>query len=574
MEIMDMCIYSKIFWRQVMDFINDAVVTFDAFADAFNHAPLFLSLSFEMSYGNEELLSTLARLHDSFLPSLYQGFMVISNSGVDATSNISGGSLPNVTLSLRTLSMRIVSLGWKLLDFCYLRNDSIEDVLQSTTKMFPAKVDDPAIRGDIIVQTFRDINGQVLHNLPRSSGGTFLQNLEFSYNILRKIDGLRSSGWISIDEDQSQYLYQIATPPHLMSWEKEQKLPINSQNDKLPIDEDSVIIESKISQIKDLFPDYGKGFLSACLEVYNQNPEEVIQRILEGTLHNDLLSLDTSLEQVPPPKSVSQNQSYKGKGKLVEPISLNPSDKGKGKLVEPISLDPSDKGKGKLVEPISHSSNILPSKVDLAAARKAQESVYSSSSHGRFMRKSKGNVDGPDSEILDSMAAKDSIRSAVLAAEYDDEYDDSFDDLGLSVVGSGFEETENSSDVISSVGGSSSRWSKKKTQFYVKEGKNYSYKVAGSVAVSSSQEAALVSQAQKETIHGLGQGGNVPLGAVKKVIDAEEQDHQNFDAQENSDSGGSSFRGRGGRRGGGGGRGSHFRKDRAMKKHFQSLGGH
>lgn len=33
---------------QVMDFINDAVVTLDAFADAYRPASFYLSLSFEM----------------------------------------------------------------------------------------------------------------------------------------------------------------------------------------------------------------------------------------------------------------------------------------------------------------------------------------------------------------------------------------------------------------------------------------------------------------------------------------------------------------------------------------------
>ncbi|KAK8642674.1 hypothetical protein V6N13_012011 [Hibiscus sabdariffa] len=41
---------------------------------------------------------------------------------------------------------------------------------------------------------------------------------------------------------------------------------------------------------------YGKGIIVACLEVWNQKPEEVIQKIIEGILHEDLQGLDSSLE--------------------------------------------------------------------------------------------------------------------------------------------------------------------------------------------------------------------------------------------------------------------------------------
>ncbi|KAJ0982117.1 hypothetical protein J5N97_010372 [Dioscorea zingiberensis] len=529
---------------EVIDFINDAIATLDAFAEAYRPAAMYFANSFELSSGNEELLSTLARLHDSLLPSLLRGLMVI-NARADG----------DAILSLKMLSFRIVKFGWKLLEFCYLSNEIIEDdVLKTSAKMFPAQVEDPVIRGDILVQTIKEINEEdSCHIQENHVTLSFLQNLEKNYSILSRISSLRTSGWIFIDEDQFQYLSHIVTPPPLKSLEKEFSFPGPSGNNKLQVDEDAIILESKISQIKDLFPEYGRGFLSACLEVYNQNPEEVIQRILEGTLHEDLTSLDTSLEQMPLPKSVPKERNDKGKGVLVEPAI---------------------------------GSSSLPTKGDLLVARRDVDGPSTgsfSSSHGRYTRKS--NKEVVESEILDLRTAKDAVRSAVLAAEYEyeDEYDDSFDDLGLSVVESGFEETENLNDGSHLPGkswgaereapsrNSTSGWaSQKKTQFYVKDGKNYSYKVSGSIGVSSAQEAAVVNQAQKEIIHGLGRGGNLPLGAVKKLTDAEEQDHEASDAMENTGRGNSNPRGRGGRRGGG----NHYRKDRAMKKHFSSVSGY
>lgn len=528
---------------EVIDFINDAVATLDAFVEAYRPAAMYFANSFELSSGNEELLKILARVHDLLLPSLVRGFMVI-NASADA----------DAILSLKMLSFRIVKFGWKLLEFCYLSNEILEDsVLATSAKMFPGQVEDPVIRGDILVQTLKEINEEVSYHIQENHVTvSFLQNLEKTYSLLSQITSLRASGWIFVDEGQFQYISHIVTPPPLKSLEKEVGFPVTSGNDKSHMDEDAVILESKISQIKDLFPEYGKGFLSACLEVYNQNPEEVIQRILEGTLHDDLLSLDTSLEQIPPPKSAAKEKNDKGKGVLVEPAI---------------------------------GSSSLPTKGGYLAVRKDIDGPSTASfpsSHGRYTRKSNNEV--IESEVLDSRTAKDAVRSAVLAAEYEyeDEYDDSFDDLGLSVVESGFEETENLSDGSPLAGkswgteseppsrNSTSRWaSQKKPQFYVKDGKNYSYKVSGSVAVSNTQEAALVNQAQKEIIHGLGRGGNLPLGAVRRLMDAEEQDHQASDAVENTGQGNPNPRGRGGRRGGG----NHYRKDRAMKKHFSSVSG-
>ncbi|OAY81317.1 Activating signal cointegrator 1 complex subunit 2 [Ananas comosus] len=559
---------------EVMDFINDAVVTLDYFVDAYRPAALLFSMSFEMSYGVEELLKTLARLHDSLLPSLHQGFTLISRT-ISSSQKLPSGTLSDIVLSINMLSKRIVKFSWKLLEFSYLNDQSIEDsLLRAVTKMFPANVEDPAIRGEIVIQAFRDIVGEAAYGLQDNlGGGTFLQNLEKDFEMLNRINRLRSNGWIFLDEEQFQYLSQIATPSS-KSLNKEPALPLSSLNNELQTDEEAAITESKISQIKDLFPDYGKGFLSACLEVYNQNPEEVIQRILEGTLHEDLLSLDTTLEQIPPRKPAPKSTKDKGKGLLQETASQK------------------DKGKGLLQEGAPQNNIVLSSKIDAKiqgdengpSSSMLSSSSSSASVYGRYTRKT--NEDLSDLAVLDSRTALDAAKTAVLAAEYEyeDEYDDSFDDLGLNIVESAYEESESSDDrkgayperasaseTEASSNKSNSRWgSQKKTQFYVKDGKNYSYKVSGSVGVSSAQEAAFVNRTQKELIHGLGRGGNVPVGAFGKQLPDEEKDNEVTNDDEGLGRGSSNPRGRGGRRGGGR---NHYRKDRAMKKHFAGLGG-
>ncbi|KAG5018420.1 hypothetical protein JHK87_014275 [Glycine soja] len=565
---------------EVMDFINDAIVSMDSFVSAYEPAAVFFSCPVEMSYGNEELLSLLARLHDSLIPSLQKGFRMIFADKQD-------GTVSNILVSLKMLKIRLVKFGWQLLHLCYLSDEVFRDSipLLAATKMFPANVEDPVIRADILVQTFREINSVSVHSQESHQKETFLQDVERNFNILSRIERLKDSGWIFIDDEQFQYISGMLSSVYKELYSATTPAP----NQTLLMDENAAITESNISQIRDLFPDYGKGFLAACLEVYDQKPEEVIQRILEGTLHEDLQKLDTSLETLPPAKATT--------------------------------VGGNDKGKGKLIDSTSASSNPV-----VRGKQQAEGTVMSSSaSLGKFVRKSRANL--PDRSILDKKDEKDTSKTAamILQYEYEDEYDDSFDDLGLSVADSGVEENETLSDQINAKSGNSwatggnsvknapdSKWgSRKRPQYFVKDGKNYSYKVAGAVAVANSDEASLVTQAQKELIHGLGCGGNLPLGAVKKVMDSYKEDdnqsqssemegrgisgnsfgrgrkesgkqiasHQQQEKQsDDSEVDGNNQRGRGrgsGRgRGGGGGRNNHYQKDRAMKKHFSGMSGY
>ncbi|KAI3688931.1 hypothetical protein L2E82_46877 [Cichorium intybus] len=567
-------------YLEVMDFINDAIVSMDVLVTAYKHAAVYFSCPVETSYGSDELLKVLARLHDSLLPSLHRGFQMIFSSKRNGNETTSSDMLPKVVISLKMLSSRIADFCWKLVNLCYLSEELFGENMPhpSASKIFPAQVEDPVIRADILVQTFREIIEECSIVQEERSLNSLLQSVEKKYQLMGRLQILCNEGWISIDNEQFQFLSGIISVP---TTTEIPKLP-SPTNTTIEMDEDNAIIESKISQIKDLFPDYGKGFISACLEVYNQNPEEVIQRILEGTLHSDLLSLDTSLPiPLPPPNPT--------------PPPIPHKDKGKGKLIDLTTPTPTPLST-KLVGPSPSST--------------------SSSSIGRFVRKSTTNVSG--SGILDvkDETSKNFALQSVL--EYEDEYDDSFDDLGLSVVDSGLDDLSEKVNSRENSAPEASRWgSRQKPQFYVKDGKNYSYKVSGSVAAANYNEANIVNQAQKEMIHGLGRGGNLPLGAVQKVVemnevvgggrgggkgndrnapvktsDGEERKvgrgrgwgRGNIVKEENvgevngeeggNEGGGERGRGRGrGRRGGGGGRSNHYRKDQAMKKHFSGLGG-
>ncbi|KAL0368948.1 UNVERIFIED_CONTAM: Activating signal cointegrator 1 complex subunit [Sesamum calycinum] len=469
-------------YLEVMDFINDSVVSLDSFVNAYKHSAVHFSSPVESSYGNEELLTTLARLHDSLLPSLQKGFNTILGTVEDRNKETSSDLLSNVFTSLKMLSTRIAKLGWKLLI-------SALSVMRHS-------------------RTIRDLTGHHTHVPAVRTWGTFIQKIQKNHNIMNRIELLQKTGWLSMDDEQYQFLSGIMMNPPQADVKEKNSTSFPVAGKKMQTDEDAAIIESKISQIRELFPEYGRGFLVACLEAYNHDAEEVIQRILEGTLHEELQSLDITLETIPPSKSAP---------------SMSRHDKGKGKLVE---------------SEITPPEIVAPTTVNTQAG---VSSGSSSSSAGRFVRKNTGDLS--DFQTLNAKKEKELAKTAALISqlEYEDEYDDSFDDLGLSVGDSGFDEPETLGDKMGSHrgrgvetdGGSSTsnadaqKWnSRKKPQFYVKDGKNYSYKVEGSVAVTSSAEAKLVNQAQKELIHGLGRGGNIPLGAVQRLTESKE-DQQN-----------------------------------------------
>uniref|UniRef100_A0A8B9SQA6 Activating signal cointegrator 1 complex subunit 2 n=1 Tax=Anas platyrhynchos TaxID=8839 RepID=A0A8B9SQA6_ANAPL len=60
-------------------------------------------------------------------------------------------------------------------------------------------------------------------------------------------------------------------------------------------------LDSLISQVKDLLPDLGEGFILACLEEYSYNAEQVINNILEDKLVPSLEKLDRTMRRQPKP---------------------------------------------------------------------------------------------------------------------------------------------------------------------------------------------------------------------------------------------------------------------------------
>lgn len=127
------------------------------------------------------------------LPSLKRGFQLLFASET-GRNEISADLRTNITVSLKMLSIRIVNFGWKLLYFCYLSDDAFDAglPLQSATKIFPAQLEDPLVRAEILIQTFREVGAFSVDQ--DGKGKTFLQQMEENHKLLDRIDLLLNKG--------------------------------------------------------------------------------------------------------------------------------------------------------------------------------------------------------------------------------------------------------------------------------------------------------------------------------------------------------------------------------------------
>jgi hypothetical protein len=65
------------------------------------------------------------------------------------------------------------------------------------------------------------------------------------------------------------------------------------------LDESYIKMTALISQILDLFPDLGEGFVEACLKHFANDVEQVTNHLLEDTLPTELANMDRSLTRKP-----------------------------------------------------------------------------------------------------------------------------------------------------------------------------------------------------------------------------------------------------------------------------------
>ncbi|KAG1697707.1 Activating signal cointegrator 1 complex subunit 2 [Nymphon striatum] len=156
-----------------------------------------------------------------------------------------------------------------------------------------------------------------------------------------------------------------------------------------------VELDSLITQVKDLLPDLGDGFVEACLDYYNYNPETVINCLLENNLPPVLQQLDRNEKCTPKPEVIAPEPS--------EPSVLesraNVFDDDEFDVFSKTQVDLSRIHIGKKN---NYQKNFLDNKKDL----KTVNEIY--------QRYTNVNAAGDEDDQFISL-------------EYDDEYDDTYD---------------------------------------------------------------------------------------------------------------------------------------------------
>lgn len=514
-------------------YIRDACITLCAFARACpSMAPLIVRQS------RATLLETLGHIHDHLVPGIEDTF--VRNSRDKSMERVSKLCL-HVELASETAAARFLLYG-------ILQSDDIGDsgAGSSSGKRSQASI----ARGEALLNVLSLLGhreGPAVGGVPVRDGGLSLAPaLARRHDLAGTIQEAMVSGSIALDDAQADYLAALMDLASLGA------APVNVQQHtehaeevQYPTDGASLKVVSAVSQVRDVLPEYGDGFIAACLEAFAGDAERTLNALLEGSLPSQCAHLDKDL-------TLQQYYSHKTKSSASE-------------LPQP----------------------------SMAALG------------GQAATQPRRQTDSLTAKYLDT---KESAYSRVVKAvaldsqwEYEDEYDDSFDEL-LHIGADGVAEGEGEGDdasldqgartvasVIDSLAlegdeeplrevtpsraplGVASQGARGKgSKVWVLEGHLYNYKKPGAQEVGSQEEAhALIQRAQEATleIHGLGPGGNVPLQPRLPASDS--PGHSNA----------ARGRGRGGRGGGGRGHpdhkwkdkhkaavGNHHRKDRAVQK--------
>ena len=253
--------------------------------------------------------------------------------------------------------------------------------------------------------------------------------LTHRYGLPGRIYAAMLNEVISLDEAQIEYVCALlgisdlaASSVPLPSWLEPQEgshqvdtTPLIQPKGMGDIVTEDVERLSLVSQVKDLLPDLGEGFIAACLDVFENSPELTINALLEGSLPKEIASLDRGMTM-----ESYQNQKWQA---VASHLAQSSGHRGTGASLEaiPSSMDGTGtRGSG--------------DRNDLSRLSNAPQHLQNMSRYTAPSVKRRG-ADTLTAKFLD---AKDSsfrqnlVLSAVdLQWEYEDEYDDSFDELML-----------------------------------------------------------------------------------------------------------------------------------------------
>ncbi|KAF1799245.1 hypothetical protein V8B55DRAFT_1361949 [Mucor lusitanicus] len=140
--------------------------------------------------------------------------------------------------------------------------------------------------------------------------GPLILDWEVEYHVAEKLDKINKDAFGG-DEERLEFLQlsmeqvrdsNMGTGPWGDNLQPQQPPAKTHQN---PAIYQNVERTSKISQIHDLFPDFGDGFIEACLDANNDDVEVVIMQLLEDSLPASVSGLDRKMERKPLPDAAT-----------------------------------------------------------------------------------------------------------------------------------------------------------------------------------------------------------------------------------------------------------------------------
>jgi len=233
---------------------------------------------------------------------------------------------------------------------------------------------------------------------------------------VKKLDALILFLGGSVSENSTQTTQETTQPTtttttqqNTQTQQNKQNKHNNSQNSNTtpnisqkPISEEEKIKrQSLITQVKELFPELGDGFIDICLHFFNDSHEAVINNLLEGSLPPELSSIDRKLP-FGANSNNSNNNAVNNKTNTTNTAASNKESKDKGKGKE----QPDERRNifsGDQFDVMTNDS------IDMSRVWKGKKSVLESP-HERL-------------ETREYM-------KKFLDREYEDEYDDSLDEFG------------------------------------------------------------------------------------------------------------------------------------------------
>ncbi|KAI9344922.1 hypothetical protein BDR26DRAFT_1005755 [Obelidium mucronatum] len=207
------------------------------------------------------------------------------------------GLLPALTESLCDLLLAL------------LESSPIEDPVMFLTSTAPILVDLEVETGvserlKLVVETVRNLGLGDGHDARLEFVIVSLeQMLAFSGNAMARKDKIEERRQRAAAETEKRGTKAKKTISKNSSKEMQSNTP--------EMDDEYINRTILISQVHDLFPELGEGFIEACLIALNNDSEQLIMKVLEDNLPEQVLKLDRSMARAAPRATVTQQPNKK-----------------------------------------------------------------------------------------------------------------------------------------------------------------------------------------------------------------------------------------------------------------------